>query len=197
MKRLLKVLLIIFLLQLSRASLSSAADIKNKSQYLLDARGDDGDIFSNLISLRKKTPSGINLSSFGEVQWNIKTSEWEKINLGVKAEKTFRKFFYIGQSIQMISGQILDYMSFEADNLSVDTTSSIGFIFDFLNHYSLSIKEEFSFNVEESKGEYCEILAEISYNPTDSRSVGIGWRHTDRIHNFDSDYATISLSLSF
>jgi hypothetical protein len=197
MKRLLKVLLIIFLLQLSCASLSSAADIKNKSQYLLDTRGDDGDIFSNLISFQKKTPSGINLSSFGEVQWNMKTSEWEKINFGVKAEKIFRKFFYLSQSIQTISGQRLDHMYFDTGNISVDTTVTIGFIFDFAEYFSLSLKEDYSFNIEEGKGEYCEVLAEISYNPTDSRSIGIGWRHTDRIHNFDSDYATISLSLNF
>jgi hypothetical protein len=57
--------------------------------------------------------------------------------------------------------------------------------------------EEYATNLEEGRGEYCETGVELNYDLNKACSLGFGWRHTDRIHNFDTDYATTSLTLIF
>lgn len=175
-----------------------AFDIKEKNEYLIDVRGDDGDIYLNRFSLHKKIDSmGMEMSAFGETQWNFDLNDWEKLLLGAETGKFFFGHFYIGQSAQFISGQIMDHMSFESDSHSFDSTTKIGFKVPIMKYFSLNISEEYSFNIEEGEGEYVEILADLNYTAQDLYSIGIGWRHTDRIHSFDSDYLSFSFALNF
>ena len=175
-----------------------AFDLKEKNEYLIDVRGDDGDIYLNRFSLHKKfDPVGLEMSAFGETQWNFDINDWEKLLLGAETGKFFFGRLYIGQSAQFISGQIMDHMTFESDNPSFDTTTKIGLTFPVIRYFSVNISEEYSFNLEEGEGEYAEILADLNYSAVDSYSIGIGWHHTDRIHSFDSDYVSISFALNF
>ena len=173
-------------------------EIKDKNKYLIDTRGDDGDLYLNRLSINKKLDSSaIEISAFGEAQWNFDTTQWEKLLLGAEVSTTLYKYLYIGQSFQFISGQMLDYMAFSVDNTSIDATTKIGLKLPFAKHFSFQIFEEYSLNLEEGRGGYAETIAEIFYQPKDLYSIGIGWHHTDRIHNFDTDYVSSSMTLHF
>jgi len=93
-----------------------ALDIKDRDEFLKDVRSDDGNIYLNRISLYKKIDSlDIGVFCFGEAQRNLKTNVWEKMTAGLEAEKCFFKCLYVGGSIQHISGEILDFMTFKAN----------------------------------------------------------------------------------
>ena len=200
MKRISRLFIILIFCQFTFIQCIYASDIetRNRSEYLVDARGDDGDLCLNRLSVHKKldTPD-IEISGFGEAQWNLETDEWEKLLLGIEAGIRPWQYLYIGQSVQSISGHMLDYMAFDANNNSIDTTTKIRLDLALLKDLSLHIFEEYSINIEEGRDEYCETGAEVSYSPRDSYSIGIGWRHTDRVHNFDTDYVSSSLTLRF
>lgn len=175
-----------------------AVEVENRVEYLVDVRNDDGDIALERLSVHKKLDSSdIELSFFGEAQWNMETDEWEKLLSGLEIGKSFSDYFYVGQSIQLISGEMLDYLVFDVNGQSFDTTTKIGLEVPFLETFSFRLFEEYSINLEKGRDEYCETIAEIQYAPVDLFSVGIGWRHTDRIHALDTDYVSTSLTLRF
>lgn len=175
-----------------------AVEIKDKNEYLMDARGDDGDIYLNRLSVNKKfDPANMEIFAFGETQWNFDTDKLEKLLLGIGAGMTLYRYLRISQSVQLISGEMLDYLSFSVNTNSIDTTTTIGLYVPFAKYFYFNIAEEYSFNLEECRDEYCETIAEICYRPKDMCSFGIGWRHTDRIHEFDTDYVSSSLTLHF
>lgn len=193
----LTVLFIIF------ANPASGIEIKDRNEYLWDVRGDDGDIYLNRLSLDKKLESyDIETSLFAEAQWNIKTSEWEKIIAGAEIGKNLCKYVYAGQTLQGITGELLDYMDFNPGNESAETTTKIYFNFPVLENtldqrLALRLFEEYSFNLEELEAGLNEIGADLTYDLLKNSSIGIGWRHTDRIHNFDTDYVSSFFILSF
>ena len=198
MKIAIKLLQIFLAIQIISASPACALDITDRNEYLYDVREDDGNIYRNRLSIHKKLDAhDIDISGFGEAQWNFKLNDWEKLMLGAEVEKKLFKYLYIGQSFQFISGQILDYMTFDVDSRSIDTTTKIIFKYPLLEYLDLKLFEEYSINLEEGRDEYNEIGAEIIYNLKDSCSLGVGWRHTDRIHNLDTDYVTSSVKLRF
>ncbi|MBU4148735.1 MAG: hypothetical protein KKB52_00100 [Candidatus Omnitrophica bacterium] len=173
-------------------------DIKDRNEYLLDVRGDDGDIILNRITLHNQLKSPeLEMTAFSEAQWNIGTSEWEKITMGAEIGKYVYKWLYLGQSLQFMSGEMLDYMAFEVDNRSIDSTTKIAIGIPIIEDLCLRLFEEYSINIEKGKEEYCEIGIELNYDIRGYCSIGIGWRHTDRIHNFDSDYISSSIILNF
>ena len=196
MKTAIKLIQIFIAIQIISASPVCALDITDRNEYLYDVRGDDGDIYRNRLSIHEKLDAyNIDISGFGEAQWNFDLNDWEKLMLGVEVEKKLFKYIYIGQSFQFISGQILDYMVFNPDSRSIDTTTKIIFKYPLLKYLDLKLFEEYSVNLEEGKDECNEIGAEFIYNLKDFCSLGVGWRHTDSIHSFDSDYITSSVKL--
>jgi len=198
MKIILKLLLISILIQAFFVKFSCAAEIKYKNEYLIDIRSDDGDICLNRISVHKKLgPSDVELSFFGEAQWNLEIDDWEKLMLGAEFGKTLWRYLYIGQTIQVTSGQILDYMAFDVDSYTIDATTKIALRFPLLKKLSFNIFEEYVLNPIKGRDEYCEAGLELSYRPKESFSIGIGWRHTDRIHALDTDYVSSSFTLHF
>ncbi len=198
MKTAIKLVQIFITIQIVSANPAYGVQITDRNEYLYDVRDDDGNIYRNRLSIHKKLDTyDIDMSGFGEVQWNFKLNDWEKLMLGVEAEKKLFRYFYIGQSFQFISGQMLDYMVFDADSRSIDTTTKIVFSYPLLEYLDFKLFEEYSINLEEGRDECNEVGAEIIYNLKDSCSLGVGWRHTDRIHNFDTDYVTSSIKLRF
>lgn len=177
---------------------AGAIEVKSRNEYLFDVRGDDGDIALTRLSVGETLePYQIEASLFSEAQWNVDISDWEKLLLGIEAGKLFWKHLYVSQSLQFISGQFLDHMVFATNGHSFDTITKLRFTWPFMDCFSLGLFEEYAFNLEEGSEESNEIGAEVIYNFKDSYEVGVGWRHTDRIHNFDSDYVSLSFSLSF
>lgn len=175
-----------------------SADIKEKNSFLLDIRNKDNSIYLNRFSISKNIPEcDIKISLFGELQWHFGTSSWEKITSGVEAKKPFLKYFYFGESVHLISGQTLDYMTFDPGNVSVEAVTKLGCIFPLSKRLSFRIWNEYSYNLEKGAAGLNELLIEIPYEVNKNLALGIGWRHTDRIHAFDSDYATTSLTLHF
>ncbi|MDP8230682.1 MAG: hypothetical protein P9L93_06220 [Candidatus Gorgyraea atricola] len=192
-----KIILVLLMLVLF-ANPGFSVEVESRTDYLVDVRRDDGDIAMERLSIHKKLDSSdTELSFFGEAQWNMETDEWEKLLSGLEIGKSFSDYFYVGQSFQFISGEMLDYLVFDADSYSFDTTTKVGLEVPFLEVFSLRLFEEYSINLEKGRDEYCESIAEILYAPVDLFSVGIGWRHTDRIHALDTDYVSTSLTLRF
>jgi len=198
MKSVIKIFAIFISIQLVSINIAYAAEVNLRSEYLVDIRRDDGDIYLNRLSVHKKLDSPeMTISAFGEGQWNLETDEWEKVMFGLEVEKNLWQYLYIGQSIQTISGEMLDYMAFDADSYSIDTTTKIRIRIPLFKDFSLHAFEEYSLNLEKGRDEYCETGAEVVYSPVDLCSISIGWRHTDRIHNLDTDYLNISTTLKF
>lgn len=192
--------LFIFLLFIHLAFIAQSYcwDIKDRNEYLFDARGDDGDLLLNRVSIHDRIKRHeLEVSFFAEAQWNIETSEWEKITSGGEIGKYLHKWLYIGQSIQFISGEMLDYMVFDADSNSIDSTTTFALDIPLAKNLSIYMFEQYATNLEKGRGEYCETGIGLNYNIKDSCSVGFGWRHTDRIHNMDTDYVSTSLTLDF
>ncbi len=193
-----KIVLALLLMLVLFVNPGFTVEVENRIEYLVDARSDDGDIALERFSISKKfKATDIKASIFTEAQWNTETDDWEKLLAGVEASKSFWEYFYVSQSIQLISGEMLDYLVFDVNGQSLDTTTKIGVKLPFLEDFSLSIFEEYSVNLEKGRDEYCETIAEVQYAPVDLFSVGIGWRHTDRIHALDTDYVSTSFTLRF
>lgn len=193
-----KILFILIFIQLIFINPIFALELNTRDEYLLDVRDDDGDIYRSHIAIDKKIESPeLEISAFVDAQWNLETDKWEKVMLGAGVSKSLWQYLYIGQTLQLISGEMLDYMSFEVDNKSFDTTTKIGVRVPFWDYFSLNASEEYSINLEELRDEYCESVAEVTYTPKKWITISLGWRHTDRIHNFDTDYATIGILFHF
>lgn len=177
--------------------------IENKTEFRLDARGDDGDIeVSKLSAVRHISSLNLAASGFCEGQWNFDISDWEKATAGIDLKTNFLKYLRYSQSIQLISGKILDYMAFEAHNQSIETVSAIQLVVPifknlFNKRINIQFDEEYSFNLEESQAGLNEVGIKINYSFSTNKTLGIGWWHTDRIHNFDTDYASTSFTLKF
>jgi len=185
-------------IQLIFLSPAYSADIKNKNSFLLDIRNRDNSIYLNRFSASKNIARyDIKTSLFGECQWHFGTSRWEKVTSGVAAEKLFLKYIYCGESIHFIYGQLLDYMTFDPGNMSIEATTKLGFIFPLSKKLSFRVWNEYSYNLEKGAAGLNEVLIEMPYRVTKNLDFEIGWRHTDRIHAFDSDYATSSFTLYF
>ncbi|MCX5687817.1 MAG: hypothetical protein NTV71_04190 [Candidatus Omnitrophica bacterium] len=88
-------------------------------------------------------------------------------------------------------------MTFNPGNMSMEVTTKLGFIFPLSKRILFKIWNEYSYNLEKGSAGLNEVLIEIPYKVNKNLDFGIGWRHTDRIHAFDSDYATSSLTLYF
>ncbi|MDP2981231.1 MAG: hypothetical protein Q8N67_04125 [Candidatus Omnitrophota bacterium] len=190
--------IILLSIQLIFLNPAYSATIKEKNSFLLDIRNKDNSIYLNRFSVSKNIAGyDIKTSLFTELQWHFGTSKWEKITSGVEAEKHFLKYLYCGESIHFISGQILNAMTFDPGNMSMEATTKLGFIFPLSKKLSFRIWNEYSYNLEKGSAGLNEVLIEIPYHVNNTLDFGIGWRHTDRIHAFDSDYATTSLTLHF
>ncbi len=190
--------IIILSIQLIFLNPAYSTDIKEKNSFLLDIRNKDNSIYLNHFSVSKNIAGyDIKTSLFTELQWHFGTSKWEKITSGVEAEKHFLKYIYCGESIHFISGQILNDMTFDPGNMSMEAATKLGFIFPLSKKLSFRIWDEYSYNLEKGSAGLNEVLIEIPYHVNNNLDFGIGWRHTDRIHAFDSDYATTSLTLHF
>ncbi len=198
MKITLKILLLLISIHLTFINSILALELNTRDEYLLDIRNDDGDIYRSYITLNKKIESpAVEISAFLDSQWNLKTDKWEKVLLGVEVRKYLWQYLYVGQTLQLISGEMLDYMSFEVGNKSFDTTAKIGLKIPFLKYFSFNAFEEYSINLEHGRDEYNEVGVEVVYTPRKLFSISLGWRHTDRVHTLDTDYASTALSFHF
>jgi len=190
--------IILLLIQLIFLNPAYSADIKDKNSFLLDIRNNDNSIYLNRFSVSKNISEyDIKTSIFSELQWHSGTSRWEKITAGVEAEKPFLKYFYCGESVHFICGQILDYMTFDPGNMSVEATTKLGFAYPLSKKLSFRVCNEYSYNLEKGSAGLNEVLVDIPYQINDNLCFGIGWRHVDRIHAFDSDYAVTSITSKF
>ena len=196
-----KLLSYIILLSIQLIFLNSAysLDIKDRNEFLKDVRSNDGNIYLNRVSIYKNLDS-FYIACFGETQRNLKTNVWEKVTTGFEAEKCFFKYLYAGQSIQYISGEMLDFMTFSPGNQSIETTTKLSAIFPIFKNsmkekLSMRFWEEYSYNIEKGAAGLNEVGIEFNYNLKKEISLGFGWRHTDRIHNFDTDYCSTSITL--
>ncbi len=74
MKTALKFFLISIAIQLFLVNPVFSLDLNTIDEYLLDIRGDDGDIYRSCITLNKKIESPeIEVSEFLDTQWNLET----------------------------------------------------------------------------------------------------------------------------
>ncbi len=189
---------IVLFIQLIFLNPAYSAEIKDKNSFLLDIRNKDNSIYLNRFSVSNNIARyDIKISLFGESQWHFGTSNWEKITSGVEAEKPFLKYLYCGESVHFISGQMLNYMTFDPGNMSMEAVTKLGFIFPLSKKLSFRICNEYSYNLEKGAAGLNEVLIDLPYEINNNLDFGIGWRHCDRIHAFDSDYATTSLTLHF
>ncbi|PIP68276.1 MAG: hypothetical protein CO035_07685 [Candidatus Omnitrophica bacterium CG_4_9_14_0_2_um_filter_42_8] len=190
--------IIIILAQFIFLNPAYSVDIKDKSSFLLDIRNKDNSIYLNRLSVSKNISKyDIKTSIFGEFQWHFGTSKWDKITSGIEAKKYLLKYFYCGESVHFISGQMLDYMTFDPGNMSVEATTKLGLNFPLTKKLSFKIRNEYSYNLEKGAAGLNEVFIDIPYEFNENLDFAIGWRHTDRIHAFDSDYATTSIILHF
>jgi hypothetical protein len=190
--------LIVLSIQLIFLNPAYSIDIENKTALLADIRNKNNSIQLDRFSISKDIPEyAIKASLFGEAEWNFGTSKWEKITSGVEIDKQFLKYLYCGESVHFISGQILDYMTFSPGNMSIEAVTKLGFTFPLTKRLLFRAWNEYSYNLEKGAAGLNEVYVEMPYKINKNLDIGIGWRHTDRIHAFDSDYAVSYFALHF
>lgn len=192
----------IILIQLILLNPVCAIEIKDRNEFLLDVRRDDNIYLNRLSACEKSDPLDMELTAFVETQWNFGENDWDKITAGGEIGKYLWKYLYAGQSVQLINGLMLDYMTFNPSNTSFETVTKFDFKLPvlkniFKENLSLRLWEEYSYNLEEGAAGLNEVGIETVYDLTKNASVTLGWRHSDRIHNFDSDYVSSSLAFLF
>ena len=166
-------------------------------------RSDDGNIYLNRISICKNiSHPDVVIVCFCEAQRNLKTTVWEKVIAGFEAKKSIYRYLYAAQSVQYISGEILDFMTFWPGKISAETTTRLNLILPIAKKtldekLNMLFWNEYSYNIEKGAAGLNECGIEFNYALTKNTSAGFGWKHSDRIHNFDTDYCSASLCLKF
>ena len=93
-------------------------------------------------------------------------------------------------------------MTFNPGDTSAETTTKLSAIFPVFKNLLkeklfMRFWEEYSYNLEKGAAGLNEAGIEFSYDLKKNIYLGFGWRHSDRIHNFDTDYCSTSFTLKF
>jgi len=176
-------------------------EFRNYQTIRLDAEADEQDdtyltrtAFLLYHEITDDFDAVLEIQPFVETRYLWDKEKWDRTELGAELGVRFIKWVYIGESIHY--AWLKDF----EDTPELESRLEIGIPF-VLNsegyQITLALLEEYTYSIEEGKATRNEI-AGIFYIPVfEHLDVSCGWRHIDRIHDYDSDQVEISAVLKY
>lgn len=174
---------------------SYALTLENIHTYRYDIRGDDGgDLYYAKLALKGKRAieqikRDLILGAFVEGRYKFDDNEFEMSKIGGLAGINLVKWLSLTEDIYYIE---------KKEDFIWRSKLAISIPFELFDiKPSFQIFEEFRFNMNEGEGSRNDVGIGIGVPVTDFLLLYAGWRHTDRIHSYDTDYIESKLTLSF
>ena len=141
------------------------------------------------------------LSPYWEGDWNFDSKDWYRREFGLEAGFKLTEFFYIGQSLNYIWRDREKFAWPDQNEEFGEIESRIEFKTRFYNWRICKIRlylfDEYAYNINAGEAYLNVIKPGMMLKVNDKAHISIGWRHTDRIHKYDSDYREISVIIDF
>ncbi|MCQ9208793.1 MAG: hypothetical protein NG712_05390 [Omnitrophica bacterium] len=198
-----------FLLQIPGFAEIKDLSFENQHTVRITTRSDDDDY--DLYLTRVKAIIDYNLpgldrtikiSPFFEYQSNFDTNTWWRKEVGAEIGSSFFDgIFYYGASFQHIwqkeenyPVELLDETT-EWESRFVITPPLNWWIFK--DRVTLRFFDEYTFDFKRGQATFNDVGVILDWKVTETLRIPIGWRHVDRIHDFDSDMLEFSVLSSF
>lgn len=203
-----KLILLTALLVLSSSfSFASELEIKNQHALRYDLRGSDDLYLTRFWTETKYDLAAfdktLKISPFIETRYHFDLDKWYRTELGTELGIDLFKWLYFGESLQYVfqDRKILERESRLPQNknfpeLETRLVATFPFKIKTLNP-KLYILEEHTFNLKEGEGTRNEIGAGFNLQINKHIEILLGWRHVDRIHDYDSDQLETALTFKF
>lgn len=168
--------------------------------------GDDSLYLSRITGFLKGrdplTGKIVKFAPFYEYQHEFQTDTWWRKEIGAEIGTSFfGDIFYYGASFQHVWQQPEAY---EVEVLEETTEWESRFIITlpinwgiFKGKAKLRIFEEYTYDFTRGQGTINQVGAHVEWQFKENVKIPFGWRHIDRIHDFDSDTIETSVIFSF
>ncbi len=157
---------------------------------------------ANLIYSLKENFNFV-VSPFIELDHNFDRNEFERMEFGAEFGSNFAEHFYLGLGFQyaMLSynwpayswypetddtSEMEPRFLFQYPLITIDEKELTGFILD-----------EYTYDFRFGKGVRNEVCIGLKYPIWENLTGSLGWRHVDRIHDYDSDTIEIGGIFNF
>jgi len=132
--------------------------------------------------------------AFGETRYLWDQEEWQRSELGMEFGFRFLKdWVYLGESVHYA------WLKNTGDTFELETRLEVDIPIKLTEEYTitLALLEEYTYATKESKATRNEI-AGLFYIPVYKwLELQAGWRHIDRIHDYDSDQVELTAVLKY
>lgn len=209
-RRIISILLVSF----SLFAVSSFAEVKdagfeNKHTLRVDVRNDDDDYSLYLTRICGYVDYNFSLIErvirfvpFFEYQANLDTNTWWRKEVGLEVGTDFFDgILYCGASFQHVWQKEENYSvekleeTTEWESRFVITPPIYWWIFN--DRVKLRLFEEYTYDFTRGQGTFNEVGLILDWQVFEWLKVPIGFRHTDRVHDFDADTLELSVLFSF
>ncbi|MFC1632087.1 hypothetical protein ACFL1I_00145 [Candidatus Omnitrophota bacterium] len=182
---------------------------ENRHTYRVDTRSDDDD-YSFYITraagyldfncpLLERT---FRIAPFFEYQSNLDTNTWWRKELGAEIGTSFfNDIFYYGASLQYVWQKLDNYPvedtteTAEWESRFVITPPINWWIFG--DTLFLRLFNEYTVDLERGQGTFNQVGVVFDWQVLDWLRLPIGYRHVDRVHDYDADTLEFSVVFSF
>lgn len=203
------VLVAIFMLLLTRLAFGEILDKGFELHQTARVSTTDGDdnVYSSRIAGFVKgrclvTEKIVKFTLFYEYQHELQNDTWWRKEVGAEIGASFfDQIFYYGASFQHVWQQPEAY---EVESLEETTEWESRFVITppinwgiFKDKVKLRVFDEYTYDFTRAQGTMNQVGAQIVWQFKESIKIPLGWRHIDRIHDFDSDTLEASVIFSF
>ncbi|MFH1046074.1 MAG: hypothetical protein V1727_03830 [Candidatus Omnitrophota bacterium] len=145
----------------------------------------------------------VKLIPFYEYQYNLDTDDWWRKEAGAEIGASFfeQGLFYYGASFQHVWQQRENY---PVESLEETTEWESRFVYTppldwwlFGDKFKLHLFDEYTYDFTRGQFTLNCCGAWFEWKALDWLSVPVGWRHIDRVHDYDADTFEFSVLLSF
>ena len=144
----------------------------------------------------------VKILPFFEYQHNLETGAWWRKESGVEVGASFfNDCFYYGASFQHAWQQEENY---SVESLGETTEWESRFVISppipwgiFKDKVKLQLFDEYTYDFTRGQGTFNEVGVILDWQICEGVGLPFGWRHIDRVHDFDSDMLEFSLAFSF
>lgn len=182
---------------------------ENKHTFRFGLRSDEDDYDLYIARIQGYVDYDIELidkvikfSPFYEYQSNFGTNTWWRKEVGAEIGTFFfDEILYYGASFQHVWQKEENYLveknteTTEWESRLVITPPINWWIFK--DRVKLRIFDEYTYDFNRGQCTFNDIGVTFDVKVNDWLKIPIGWRHTDRVHDYDTDSAEISVLLSF
>ncbi|PIU41454.1 MAG: hypothetical protein COS99_05365 [Candidatus Omnitrophica bacterium CG07_land_8_20_14_0_80_42_15] len=188
-------------------------EIRNYQTVRLDDRREIDSTYLTRIeaSFYYKIPSDLDikfeLKPFGEAQYKWDQGAWSRNEAGVETGFHVTEYAYIGESFQYAwldeykKGTRFrneDFLRNDTAELESRLEAHIPFVLNSKGYkITVVLIEEYTYSCEEERATLNEIGGRFVIPVFKYLDVALGWRHIDRIHEYDSDQLELTSIIKF